>query len=325
MLLRQASLHESRGDYEAAIAGYDRAIEVGPRNWQLYLLRGSARFKAGRIDGSIEDFDRSWSRSIRPRTHTCGSGASRITTLVASPSAGGSSSGTGWSIRTTLRMPSGILLCVAAEEGLEAAREAMLPVGPDARRPMKEIDALFRGRRLGRGGRSRGGGGKSRRALLRRSLPWALLRADRRTGEGSNRDRARRVATQPRLHGRGGAGAQATASLDRVAQRGSVCQRNMYTFGASSDRGYGSRDRHSAAARSFRKAGFTEAQAEAVQMMRSAVEGDLGFRVESQAVRTEFQAVARRSSPCGRTSTGSCRIMAAGIVGMTVALIKLLP
>jgi len=57
MLLRQASLHESRGDYEAAIAGYDRAIEVEPRNWQLYLLRGSARFKAGQFEGSIEDFD----------------------------------------------------------------------------------------------------------------------------------------------------------------------------------------------------------------------------------------------------------------------------
>ncbi len=57
MLLRQASLHESRGDYEAAIAGYDRAIEVEPRNWQLYLLRGSARFKDGRIEASIEDLD----------------------------------------------------------------------------------------------------------------------------------------------------------------------------------------------------------------------------------------------------------------------------
>jgi len=38
------------------------------------------------------------------------------------------------------------LLCVAAEDGLEAAREGMLPVGPDGRRPMKEIDALFRGK-----------------------------------------------------------------------------------------------------------------------------------------------------------------------------------
>ena len=38
------------------------------------------------------------------------------------------------------------LLCAAAENDLESAREAMLPVGSDARRPMKEIDALFRGK-----------------------------------------------------------------------------------------------------------------------------------------------------------------------------------
>jgi lipoprotein NlpI len=145
MLLRQASLHESRGDYEAAIAGYDRAIQADPGDWQLHLLRGSARFKAGRIAGSIEDFDRVvvlepsqepylWQRGISyyyaGRYAECRSqfeshrlvNANDVENAV-------------WH-----------LLCVAAEEGLEAAQEAMLPVGPDARRPMSEIDALFRGK-----------------------------------------------------------------------------------------------------------------------------------------------------------------------------------
>lgn len=35
--------------------------------------------------------------------------------------------------------------CVARLEGLEAAREAMLPVGPDRRVPMREIIAYYRG------------------------------------------------------------------------------------------------------------------------------------------------------------------------------------
>ena len=144
MLLRQASLHESRGDYEAAIAGYDRAIEVEPGNWQLYMLRGSARFKAGRIEASIEDFDLVvvldpsqdpylWQRGIS--YYYVGRFAECRRQFE----------------RHRLVNPNDVenavwhLLCVAAEDGLEAAREAMLPVGPDARRPMKEIDALFRG------------------------------------------------------------------------------------------------------------------------------------------------------------------------------------
>ena len=145
MLLRQASLHESRGDYEAAIAGYDRAIEAEPRDWQLHLLRGSARFKAGQIEASIDDFDRVvtlepsqdpylWQRGISyyyaDRFADC----------------------RGQFERHRLVNPNDVenavwhLLCAAAEDGLKSAREAMLPVGPDARRPMKQIDALFRGK-----------------------------------------------------------------------------------------------------------------------------------------------------------------------------------
>ena len=145
MLLRQASLHESRGDYEAAIAGYDRAIEAEPRDWQLYLLRGSAYFKGGQIESSIEDFDRAvtldpsqdpylWQRGISYYY------ASRFAECR------------GQFERHRLVNPNDVenavwhLLCAAAENDLESAREAMLPVGSDARRPMKEIDALFRGK-----------------------------------------------------------------------------------------------------------------------------------------------------------------------------------
>ncbi|MYA07295.1 MAG: tetratricopeptide repeat protein [Holophagales bacterium] len=144
MLLRQASLHESRGDYEAAIAGYDRAIEVEPQNWQLYLLRGSARFKAGRIEASIEDFDQVVALDASQDPYLWQRGISYYY-------AGRFEDCRGQFERHRLVNPNDVenavwhLLCVAVEDGLEAAQEAMLPVGPDARRPMKEIDALFRG------------------------------------------------------------------------------------------------------------------------------------------------------------------------------------
>ncbi len=144
MLLRQASLHESRGDYEAAIAGYDRAIEVEPGNWQLYLLRGSARFKAGRIEASIEDFDQVVALDPAQDPYLWQRGISYYY-------AGRFGDCRGQFERHRLVNPNDVenalwhLLCVASEDGLAAAREAMLPVGPDARRPMKEIDALFRG------------------------------------------------------------------------------------------------------------------------------------------------------------------------------------
>ncbi|MXW00743.1 MAG: tetratricopeptide repeat protein [Holophagales bacterium] len=144
MLLRQASLHESRGDYEAAIAGYDRAIEVEPRNWQLYLFRGSARFKAGQVEESIEDFDQVVVLEPSQDPYLWQRGISYYY-------AGRFGDCRGQFERHRLVNPNDVenavwhLLCVAAEEGLEAAQESMLPVGPDARRPMKEIDALFRG------------------------------------------------------------------------------------------------------------------------------------------------------------------------------------
>ena len=144
VLVRQASLHESRGDYEAAIAGYGRAIEVEPRNWQPYLLRGSARFKAGEIEASIEDFDQVVALEPFQDPYLWQRGISYYY-------AGLFEDCRGQFERHRLVNPNDVenavwhLLCVAAEDGLEAAREAMLPVGPDSRRPMKEIDALFRG------------------------------------------------------------------------------------------------------------------------------------------------------------------------------------
>ncbi len=105
----------------------------------------------------------------------------------------------------------------------------------------------------------------------------------------------------------------------------------MCRFGALSDREYDHLVIDTLqAARTFREVGFTEAQAEAfLQTMKLAVEGDLvtkaDLRVTEADLRGEIQTV--------RTEVQSLRadiyrhlwMMAAGIVGMTVALVKLLP
>lgn len=99
------------------------------------------------------------------------------------------------------------------------------------------------------------------------------------------------------------------------------------------------------AARAFREAGFTEAQADAVaHTLKQSVEGNLvtkadldvamqelrsEIRTELQALRTEM----RVESQVLRTEIQSLRadvyrqlwVMGAGIVGVTVTLIKLLP
>lgn len=95
------------------------------------------------------------------------------------------------------------------------------------------------------------------------------------------------------------------------------------------------------AARAFRKAGFTEAQADAVaHTLKQSVEGCLVTKVDlgvtTQELRTELQALRAEmqvESQVLRTEIQSLRadvyrqlwVMAAGIVGVTVTLIKLLP
>ncbi len=106
--------------------------------------RAPARFKAGQFEGSIEDFDQVVVLDSSQDPYLWQRGISYYY-------AGRFAECRGQFERHRLVNPNDVenavwhLLCFAAEDGLEAAQEAMLPVGPDARRPMREIDALFRG------------------------------------------------------------------------------------------------------------------------------------------------------------------------------------
>ena len=47
-----------RGDYEAAIAHFTRAIELDPNYWYAYNNRGMALWAIGRRDEGIADYER---------------------------------------------------------------------------------------------------------------------------------------------------------------------------------------------------------------------------------------------------------------------------
>jgi lipoprotein NlpI len=110
-LLNQAVDDFSLGRFEEAAAGFDQvareAPELAPQLWQ----RGIALYYAGRYGDCRRQFE----------LH-----------LTVNPSDVENSA---WHF-----------LCVARAESPEAALEALLPVGPDPRRPMREIYEMFSGR-----------------------------------------------------------------------------------------------------------------------------------------------------------------------------------
>ncbi len=105
----------------------------------------------------------------------------------------------------------------------------------------------------------------------------------------------------------------------------------MSSFGASADPVYDDSVIDTLqAARAFRGAGFTEAQADVVlRTMKQAVEGDLVTKADLQVaradLRSEVQAVRTEVQTLRADLYRHLWVMAAGIVGMTVALTKLLP
>ena len=83
------------------------------------------------------------------------------------------------------------------------------------------------------------------------------------------------------------------------------------------------------AARAFKEAGFTESQADAaVQTMKQAVEGNLVTKadlpVETQELRIEMETLRTEIQSLRADVYRHSWVMGAGVVGVTVGLLKLL-
>ena len=111
-LLNQAMDDFAAGRLEAAVDGFDEVAalvpEAAPQLWQ----RGIALYYVGRYQDCREMFESH--RTVNPND---------------------------------VENAAWHFLCVARGESPEAARAALLPVGPDGRAPMREIYEMFRGDR----------------------------------------------------------------------------------------------------------------------------------------------------------------------------------
>ena len=133
------------GELEEALAIYQRLSELPEPRESVFVLRGTLLLRLGRIEESLGSFERAleldpsalpylWQRGIalyyqgRYRECTEQFEAHRSVNPNDVENAA-------WHF-----------LCVAATEGVAAARESLLPVGRDPRVPMQEIYELYAGR-----------------------------------------------------------------------------------------------------------------------------------------------------------------------------------
>jgi len=139
-------VRESRGQVEAAMADYDRWVELAKDDSAAWQQRGSARFKGGDARGSIEDFDRAielnprleqrhWQRGLSYYYDGRFREGAKQFELYQTYDANDVEN-VAWKF-----------LCQAKVDGVEQAQQDMMPLdADDPRVPMMEIDALYRGK-----------------------------------------------------------------------------------------------------------------------------------------------------------------------------------
>lgn len=148
--MSQARAFELKRDWPAALKLYDSYLErssEAPSRERAYahLARGSTRFFAGEIAGSVADFDQVAALQPKREPELWQRGIShfylgRFEDCIRQ-----------FELHRTVNPndvenPVWHLLCnVEVLGSLEQAQAAILPVGPDQRSPMKEVYELFRG------------------------------------------------------------------------------------------------------------------------------------------------------------------------------------
>ncbi len=110
LLLRRGSTRLFHGDFAGAIADFDALIEADPERAPYLWQRGIAQYYAGDFDGGAKQFE--IHKKVNPRD---------------------------------VENAAWHFLCVARRDGLDSARENLIPVEGDARVPMAEVQRLFAG------------------------------------------------------------------------------------------------------------------------------------------------------------------------------------
>ncbi len=140
----RARLLESARRYDDAVRDLTAALKLEPKHAPYWQGRGEMNFKAGHFAASVADFDRVIELSPYQATHHWQRGislyyAKRFTDgrkqfeshLTVNPN--------------DVENAAWHFLCAARETSVTNARAILVPAGPDARVPMVQVDALYRG------------------------------------------------------------------------------------------------------------------------------------------------------------------------------------
>lgn len=144
-LAQQAARLAAQGKAAEAIAALDKLIAREPDRAEAYDLRGSERFKLGQIDGSIEDFDRYL--KLRPDQEPW-HWKRGISYYYAGSYDKGRRQFEGYQTVDDNDVENAVwrYLCMARQQGVPKARDAILKIKRDPRVPMMEVYALYAGK-----------------------------------------------------------------------------------------------------------------------------------------------------------------------------------
>lgn len=138
--IQEADAHRS----EQAVAILGEALELDPKLAQAYYVRGREQFRLGKLDAAVADFDRyvelvparaasQWERGIALYyVGKFAEGAKQFESYQTFD-------------KNDVENAVWRFLCAAQADGVEKARENMLPIERDVRVPLMEIYSLYRG------------------------------------------------------------------------------------------------------------------------------------------------------------------------------------
>ena len=143
-LARRASLYAAAEKPEQAIADYDRLLEIDSRSASAYDARGSEHFKLGHVDESIVDFERYL--KLRPDQEPW-HWKRGISFYYAGRWDDGRRQFEGYQTVDDNDVENAVwrYLCMARDQGVEAARGDLLKIKRDLRVPMMEVYGLYKG------------------------------------------------------------------------------------------------------------------------------------------------------------------------------------
>lgn len=141
----RAQLHALLRDHTNAVADLSSALKLEPTSSYLIRERATENFRLGRFVESVADFDRmnELLPAVAPQNWQRG-----IALYYAGRFADGRKQ---FELHQTVN-PEDVenavwhFLCTAREQGVETARQKLLPISGDTRVPMKEIHGLFAGK-----------------------------------------------------------------------------------------------------------------------------------------------------------------------------------